>query len=73
MRLINLWARVAARFFRRERAVKFHCRHPLMTSARKMKLYTAREHLRFLFRAIFDTRRAMGSRESAHIWSDGRR
>ena len=48
-------------------------RHPLVTSARKMKLYTAWEHLRFLFRAIFDTRRAMGSRESAHIWYDGRR
>jgi glycosyltransferase involved in cell wall biosynthesis len=47
--------------------------HPLMTSARKMKLYSKSEHLRFLFRAIFDTRRAMGSRESAHMWYDGRR
>jgi glycosyltransferase involved in cell wall biosynthesis len=48
-------------------------RHPLVTSARKMKLYTAREHLRFLFRAVLNPRRAMGSRESAHIWYDGRR
>ena len=48
-------------------------RHPLVTSARKMKLYTAREHLRFLFRAALNPRRAMGSRESAHIWYDGRR
>jgi len=48
-------------------------RHPLTTSARKMKLYSPWEHLRFLFRAIFDTRRAMGSRESAHMWYDGRR
>ncbi len=48
-------------------------RHPLVTSARKMRLYSPREHLWFLFRAIFDTRRAMGSRESAHMWYDGRR
>jgi glycosyltransferase involved in cell wall biosynthesis len=48
-------------------------RHPLVTSARKMRLYSPGDHLRFLFRAIFDTRRAMGSRESAHMWYDGRR
>jgi glycosyltransferase involved in cell wall biosynthesis len=48
-------------------------RHPLLTSARKMRLYSPLDHLRFLFRAIFDTRRAMGSRESAHMWYDGRR
>jgi glycosyltransferase involved in cell wall biosynthesis len=48
-------------------------RHPLVTSARKMRLYSPWDHLRFLFRAVFDTRRAMGSRESAHMWYDGRR
>jgi glycosyltransferase involved in cell wall biosynthesis len=48
-------------------------RHPLVTSARKMRLYSPGDHLRFLFRAIFDRRRAMGSRESAHMWYDGRR
>ncbi len=48
-------------------------RHPLVTSARKMRLYSPWDHLSFLFRAIFDTRRAMGSRESAHMWYDGRR
>lgn len=48
-------------------------RHPLVTSARKMRLYSSWDHLRFLFRVIFDTRRAMGSRESAHMWYDGRR
>jgi glycosyltransferase involved in cell wall biosynthesis len=48
-------------------------RHPLLTSARKMRLYPPWNHLWFLFRAIFDTRRAMGSRESAHMWYDGRR
>jgi len=48
-------------------------KHPLVTSARKMRLYSTANHLRFLFRAIFDTRRAMGSRESAYMWYDGRR
>jgi glycosyltransferase involved in cell wall biosynthesis len=48
-------------------------RHPLVTSARKMKLYTAREHLRFFLRMIFNQRRAVSSREEAHLWYDGRR
>jgi glycosyltransferase involved in cell wall biosynthesis len=48
-------------------------RHPLVTSARKMKLYTAREHLRFFIYAIFNQRRAMRDREAAHLWYDGRR
>jgi glycosyltransferase involved in cell wall biosynthesis len=48
-------------------------RHPLRTSARKMKLYTAREHLRFLVRAIFNQRRTLTSREESHLWYDGRR
>ncbi len=48
-------------------------RHPLVTSARKMKLYTMREHLRFLILALFNKRRALASREAAHLWYDGRR
>jgi glycosyltransferase involved in cell wall biosynthesis len=48
-------------------------RHPLVTSARKMRLYTAREHLRFFLLAIFNQRRMLTSREEAHLWYDGRR
>ena len=48
-------------------------RHPLRTSARKMKLYTPREHLRFFTRALFNQRRMLTSREEAHLWYDGRR
>ena len=55
-----------------KRIVILH-RHPLVTSARKMKLYTAREHLRFFLRMIFNQRRAVSSREEAHLWYDGRR
>jgi glycosyltransferase involved in cell wall biosynthesis len=55
-----------------KRIVILH-RHALVTSARKMKLYTAREHLRFFLRAIFNQRRTLTSREEAHLWYDGRR
>ena len=48
-------------------------RHPLKTSARKMKLYTTREHLRFIIRAVFNQRRMLTSSKEAHLWYDGRR
>ena len=55
-----------------KRIVILH-RHPLVTSARKMKLYTAREHLRFLSRVIFSNGRMLRNRDAAHLWYDGRR
>jgi glycosyltransferase involved in cell wall biosynthesis len=48
-------------------------RHSLVTSARKMKLYSKREHLSFFLRAIFNQRRALRDRKTAHLWYDGRR
>jgi glycosyltransferase involved in cell wall biosynthesis len=47
--------------------------HPLLTSARKMKLYTPRELRNFFFRSIFNHRRTMRSREATYLWYDGRR
>lgn len=47
-------------------------RYPLVTSARKMKLYTMREHLRFVFSAALN-RRVFANRKAAHLWYDGRR
>jgi hypothetical protein len=55
-----------------KRIVILH-RHPLMTSARKMKLYSAREHLWFLSRVIFSRGRQLRNRDAAHLWYDGRR
>ena len=55
-----------------KRMVILH-RHPLLTSGRKVRLYSMREHLRFIGRALFNQRRAMTSREEAHLWYDGRR
>jgi glycosyltransferase involved in cell wall biosynthesis len=44
--------------------------HPLLTSGRKMKLYTFRDHLRFLGRFLLRGRR---QREHCFLWYDGRR
>lgn len=55
-----------------KRIVILH-RHPLVTSARKMHLYTKREHLRFLAKIIFSQGRALTNRDAAHLWYDGRR
>jgi glycosyltransferase involved in cell wall biosynthesis len=55
-----------------KRIVILH-KNPLVTSARKIHLYSNREHLRFIARAIFSGGRALRSREAAHLWYDGRR
>jgi len=55
-----------------KRIVILH-RYPLLTSARKMHLYTPRQHLRFLIKAVRSRKRILGSREACHTWYDGRR
>jgi glycosyltransferase involved in cell wall biosynthesis len=55
-----------------KRIVILH-RHPLVTSARKMHLYTKREHLRFVAKIIFSHGRSLTNREATHLWYDGRR
>jgi glycosyltransferase involved in cell wall biosynthesis len=47
-------------------------RHPLVTSARKMRLYTAWDHLKLVTHVLFN-RRALYNRESCSLWYDGRR
>jgi len=47
-------------------------RHPLKTSARKLRLYTIWDHFKILARVAFN-RRALYNRESCHLWYDGRR
>ena len=46
--------------------------HPLVTSARKMRLYTALDHLKLVTHVLFN-RRALNRRESCTLWYDGRR
>ncbi len=55
-----------------KRAIILH-QHPLVTSARKMHLYSAREHLQFLARAIYRGRSTAKDRAACYIWYDGRR
>jgi glycosyltransferase involved in cell wall biosynthesis len=57
---------------RGKRMVILH-RHPLVTSARKVHLYTLREHLRFLLKTVMRPRKVLTSREACHTWYDGRR
>jgi glycosyltransferase involved in cell wall biosynthesis len=47
-------------------------RHPLVTSARKMRLYSVWDHLKLLGHVIFN-RNALTRRESCTLWYDGRR
>ena len=48
-------------------------RHPLLTSARKMKLYGHGAHLKFLLKLILGRGRVLRQREQCEIWYDGRR
>jgi glycosyltransferase involved in cell wall biosynthesis len=47
-------------------------RHPLLTSARKLHLYSLREHLSLIFRLAWNPR-VLTQREACHLWYDGRR
>lgn len=48
-------------------------RHPILTSARKLKLYGKREILRFLLKSVFRPRKTVSDREACALWYDGRR
>ena len=48
-------------------------RHPLVTSSRKMHIYSRREHLLFLLKTVFGGFNTLNRRESCHTWYDGRR
>jgi len=48
-------------------------RYPLVTSARKLHLYSLREHLRFLGKTILQSGRTLKDPAECHTWYDGRR
>ena len=48
-------------------------RNPLLTSARKMNLYSRKDLVRFLTKACFRPRATVMSREACSPWYDGRR
>ena len=57
---------------RRKRIVILH-RHPLITSARKLHLYSPWEHLWFFGKTVVQFGRPVRNREECAIWYDGRR
>ena len=48
-------------------------RHPIHTSGRKIDLYSPWETLWMLAKAVFTGGRSLKSRETTHLWYDGRR
>jgi glycosyltransferase involved in cell wall biosynthesis len=48
-------------------------RHPLLTSARKIRLYSPAELGRFILKAVLRPRRTVTNREACSPWYDGRR
>lgn len=57
---------------RGQRVLVLH-RHPLLTSARKVELYSGAELLRFFLRAALRPRATLRSRDACAPWYDGRR
>lgn len=56
----------------RQRTIILH-RHPLVTSARKVKLYGKSEIGRFLLKSFFHPIKTTRNREDCALWYDGRR
>jgi glycosyltransferase involved in cell wall biosynthesis len=56
----------------RKKIVILH-RHPILTSARKLRLYTGREYLKFIMKNVLNGGKSLKSREACHPWYDGRR
>ena len=48
-------------------------REPVVTSARKLRMYPAKDFLRKFFGVIFRGRRAVRSRDKLSLWYDGKR
>ncbi len=46
---------------------------PLVTSSRKLRLYTPRELIRLLLNSIFRPKSTLTNKEACHLWYDGRR
>jgi glycosyltransferase involved in cell wall biosynthesis len=58
---------------RTQRSIVILHRHPLLTSDRKVKLYSGAELIRFTLHAILRPRHVMRSKAASYAWYDGRR
>ncbi len=48
-------------------------RESVRSSARKLRIYSGREHLRIIWRFLLRGRKVLYDREAMHMWYDGRR
>lgn len=70
---VELSRRLKALARRRKLGVVIISRHPLTSSARRMRLYSQREIFRFALRAVWRPRATPKSREACGMWYDGKR
>ena len=70
---IELFQRLKRLAKKQRRRITILHRTPLITSARKLHLYSAREHLGFLMKTVMMGGRTLKKREECLTWYDGRR
>lgn len=70
---IDLFRRLKPLARRKGRTTVILHRHPLRTSARKARLYSAREAVTFVVRTLLRRGRTLRSAEECYQWYDGRR
>jgi glycosyltransferase involved in cell wall biosynthesis len=70
---IDLFRRLKRLARSRGQRIEILHRHPLLTSARKLRLYSAREAFGFLLRTVLGGGRTLHRAADCHIWYDGRR
>ena len=70
---IDLFQRLHKLARKRRKIIVILGKHPLITSARKVHLYTKGEHLRFFVRTALSLGRTLRKAESCPTWYDGRR
>ena len=70
---IDFFRRLKAVARRTGRTIVILSRHPVWTSDRKVRLYTPREHLKFLLKTIATGNRTLRSQDDCFTWYDGRR
>ena len=70
---IELSVRLKKRAQETGRRIVILTRHPLVTSARKMYLYSSWEYTRFLLKTVLSGGRTLHSRDACQPWYDGRR
>ena len=70
---LELFRRLKRLARRRGKRIVILRRHPLLTSDRKARLYSTREHLAFLLKTFLTAGRTLRRREDCSVWYDGRR